>query len=157
MDDKVVVTEVGARTINESSKKRKRTDVTAVVGDCFHKSCRSSYTNTRAIDQHLRFLVKQNEFQRISNRLLEQFDFKTDGLFCSSRVVFEKTHKKENSFRVHTTEFGETLVGLCQKRNDQFCEKVHGRILATNLDLHTVAAVYRKTYYCTSNLSRTSL
>jgi len=37
-DDKVVLAEVGARSINESSKKRNQTDVTAVVGDCFHKS-----------------------------------------------------------------------------------------------------------------------
>ena len=61
MDEEVVVTEVGAKTTNESIKKRKQTDVTAVVLDYFHKSCRSSYTNTRAIDQHLRLLVKQNE------------------------------------------------------------------------------------------------
>jgi len=34
--EKDVVTKVGAKTINESSNKRNRTDVTAVVGDCFH-------------------------------------------------------------------------------------------------------------------------
>ena len=34
-DEKVFATEVRARTINESSKKRKRTDVTAVWGTVF--------------------------------------------------------------------------------------------------------------------------
>ena len=52
-DEKVVVTEVVARAINESGKKRKRTDVAAFAGDCFHRSCRSSHTNAMAIDQPL--------------------------------------------------------------------------------------------------------
>ena len=37
-DEKVIVTEVKA-SINESSKKQKRTDMKAVAQDCFHKSC----------------------------------------------------------------------------------------------------------------------
>ena len=63
-------------------------------------------------------------------------------------MVFEKTHEKENSFRVRTTEFGETLVGLSQKWNDHWSEKVQGRILAVNLDLHGADVVYHKTCCC---------
>jgi hypothetical protein len=36
-DEKVVVIKAGARSMNESSKKRKQTHVTAVVRECFHK------------------------------------------------------------------------------------------------------------------------
>jgi len=49
---------------------------------------------------------------------------------------------------VHTIEFGEILVGLCEKRNDHWSEKVHGRILAANLDLHAVDVVCHKTCCC---------
>ena len=40
----------------------------------FHKSCQSSYPNVKTINQHLRFLDKQNESHRRSSyRLIERF------------------------------------------------------------------------------------
>lgn len=53
-----------------------------------------------------------------------------------------------NRFRARTTEFGETLVALCQKRNGPYSEKVQVRILVANLDgmqqtLYTIKMLQR--------------
>ena len=62
-------------------------------------------------------------------------------------MIFEKTHKNENSFSVRTTKFGEALVVVCQEKNDRWSEKLHSRILTATWDMHGPDIVYHRTYY----------
>ena len=145
---KVVLGEKGADSVNEASRSRKREDVTAVIGDPVHKSCRSSFTNKKSIEQYLSSLsqVKQSQ-RRESSRLSGNFNFKSDCLFCSTPVTFDRTKKKEDSFKVRTRDFENTLREVCGKRNDDWSGAVMTRILAATADLHAADVVYHKSCY----------
>ena len=126
--EKVVSGEKGPVSAIEASQSKKHED---------HKQ--------KPIEQYLFLLseVKQSHSRQYAN-LYGSFYFKSDCLFCSTPVTFDRTKKKEDSFKVRTRDFENTQREICEKRNDDWLGAVITRTGAASEDLHAAEVIYHK-------------
>lgn len=112
-----------------------------------HKQCRRQYTSAFYINQQktgpcgrLGSPIKKRKLRSDSNN----FDWKTDCMFCDTPVNFDSTHPdRRDGFCVRTLAFRENVIAICNKRCDEWGVKVKCRIQDCH-DLVAAEAVYHK-------------
>ena len=152
-EDAVVLTKKGSEKINIASRDRGEELFTEPMQKV-HEKCRCEFIHSHYIDketvkrksEHLLYC----EATPSKLRSNYSFNFCDDCLFCGQQVVRKGSRIKW--YPVRTLEFQNTLLKVCETRNDDWGRTVKGRIASVS-DLHAADAVYH--HVCSTNF-RTS-
>lgn len=145
----VTLREKGSEGINRASAERSDT-IDTVPGQQVHKNCRREYCLPSNIARAKK-LAETTSSETTSNRhsLTRKaehcFSFKTDCVFCGTKVEFGGQRKRSGEvFRVTTVETKDTILGICSERGDAWAETIRSRLLNVH-DLPAADAVYHQT------------
>ena len=122
----------------------------------FHKNCVSSYTSKTNIERIKRRLEENPEVEQAPKRgrrsSITSFNFREHCLFCGEPCVVERDSKNPNRWRpaflCRTAErgdrpsFKQSILSICDIRNDELSQSVKMRVLSAVSDLHAADARY---------------
>ena len=126
----------GCEGLNEAAKQRNE-QIEASAGDSVYKECRKNDTNLKIIKRDLRE-GDSDDFcttSRGRHSLGSQFSFVKDCLFCGRPAKFDGKKKGYDVYPVRTFGFQEKISEICEKRGDDWADKVKGRLECCH-DLH---------------------
>ena len=134
----------GCEGLNEAAKQRNE-QIEASAGDSVHKECRKNYTNPKIIKRDLREGDSDDLCTTSRGRHLlgSQFSFAKDCLFCGRPAKFDGRKKGYDVYPVRTFGSQEKISEICEKRGDDWADKVKGRLECCH-DLHASDAVYHQ-------------
>jgi len=144
------LTAKGCDGINRASTAR-HSNINALPGQHVHQNCRQVYTNLHYIEQsnrkRLGDLPSSNDKPSLRSSV-GLFDYASHCLFCGQGDPREGRNPDLKLIPIRTLDFQESVLQVCDKRNDEWAKTVQGRIKAVH-DLHAADAVYHKT--CSNN------
>ena len=134
----------GCEGLNEAEKQRNE-QIEASAGDSVHKERRKNYTNPKIIKRDLREGESDDLCITSSGRrsLGSQFSFAKNCLFCGRPAKFDSKKEGYDVYPVRTFGFQEKISEICEKRGDDWADKVTGRLECCH-DLHASDAVYHQ-------------
>ena len=139
--DTVILREKGANGINAAGEKRGLT-LQVTAGQTVHQQCRRDYCKTQNIKRCSDSLIDQEH--KLLRSSGSNFNFKEDCLFCGQPAKYDGKKKGFEVFPVRTKDFQLAIEQQCQERNDDWSQKVIGRLNFAQ-DLHAADAVYHQT------------
>ena len=135
----------GKNTVNEASKRR-GDSIFVEVGCKVHRSCYRNYTLERHIQNDVKSKHATSKSQKKNTREAKgTFDSKNDCLFCVSHIPNNDCATSS----VMTGAFTQSILYMCDKRNDDWSLDVRGRIEYYSRDL--IAAEIKYHHQCDTN------
>ncbi len=157
--ERVLVTEKGLKSLIHFSELRNDEDLNTYLSSCLcsqpqgrvnvHKDCRKDYTNPKRLpkssDQDTECgpsAFKQPKLRSSQN----VFNWQTDCFLCGKCAGTDDHSDHSNIRHSCFIEFRQTLLSVCDQRNDSWAFDVRSRLLQV-FDLPAADAVYHKTCY----------
>ena len=143
--DVITIGKKGSEGINLASVKR-ADNIKTVSGQKVHKECRRLYCLPQDVERAQKEQNEQPPARRSSlvRSAEKSFTFKSDCLYCGTRVDFSEDKKRQReAYPVTTIETKDNILKLCAERQDTWAEVVKARVLHVH-DLPAADAVYHQ-------------
>jgi len=131
----------GSKSVNRAGANR-GLDVFTECRQTIHAHCRRDIFYQRNIKVDIN--NNNSENNSISLRSKSSFDFLTKCLFCCFDAKISNTKRGLNVYPIRTIGFQESVLKVCQTRNDVWGNEVFGR-LSCIIDLPAAEARYHQT------------
>jgi 5'-3' exonuclease len=137
----VTLGDKGCEGIAKASIQR-GSSVVVKPGDVVHVECRNKFCHPSEIERFKR--KRSSDSETVPTlRSKESFSYKDHCLFCGTGNKYGGKKKQFDLIPVLTLGFDSTIIKVCDDRQDDWAEKVKGRVLFAQ-DLHAADAVYHQ-------------